>query len=223
MKLKNIVTLLFCLPLLTGCFYDRMFELEWDEEVKLHDGQVIVVHRKTSYERLSQGLMPYDGTIIPRDTTISFPEDPDNPNSGKRITQFVKNGGFSRLDRYKGKWVIGGVSASLGKYQPQAVWGPGRGTFMGFLIEGKFLPKSLCTLPESLKGRGQFLGLDIRNVAGYPNLVHRKFANTLVTLREKTAWNESLPKSAGEPAAGSIFCKDTANLTNFNDWENDNE
>jgi hypothetical protein len=223
MKLKNIVTLLFCLPLLTGCFYDRMFELEWDEEVKLHDGQVIVMHRKTSYERLSQGLMPYDGTIIPRDTTISFPEDPDNPNSGKRITQFVKNGGFSRLDRYKGKWVIGGVSASLGQYQPEIVWGPGYGGFIGFLINGKFLPKSPCTSPFA-KDKPQFLHLDFRNVSGMPNLVHRKFANTLVTLKDAAEW-EALDwrHELRVPERKTIFCKDTANLTNFNDWENENE
>ena len=46
---------------MNGCLYDRWFDLEWDEEVLLSDGRVIVVHLKQTYERLSQSLSRYGG------------------------------------------------------------------------------------------------------------------------------------------------------------------
>ena len=32
-------------------FYSRFFDIAWDEEVQLHDGRVILVHVKQTYER----------------------------------------------------------------------------------------------------------------------------------------------------------------------------
>lgn len=49
--------------------YPRYFDIEWDEEVQLHDGRVIVVHVKRTFERRSgfDRWLAYD-----RDTEISF-------------------------------------------------------------------------------------------------------------------------------------------------------
>ena len=50
--------------------YPRLFELSWDEEVRLHDGRVVVVGRSIQYERLDRWSR-YDGTI-PRKETLRF-------------------------------------------------------------------------------------------------------------------------------------------------------
>jgi hypothetical protein len=64
-------------PLLSGCFYDRYFDIEWDEEVLLHDGRVIVVHVKNTYERQSKSLKQYDENNIKfRSKTLMFESAP---------------------------------------------------------------------------------------------------------------------------------------------------
>jgi hypothetical protein len=50
--------------------YPRLFELSWEEEVRLHDGRVVVVGRSIQYERLDR-WSKYDGTI-PRTETLRF-------------------------------------------------------------------------------------------------------------------------------------------------------
>jgi hypothetical protein len=50
MKRRTILGGLVAAPLLSGCIWPREFDLEWDEEVQLHDGRVIVVHLKHTYE-----------------------------------------------------------------------------------------------------------------------------------------------------------------------------
>lgn len=60
-------------PLFAGCVYGQYFDIEWDEEVKLHDGRMIVVHVKRTFERLSQ-LDQWRG--IYRDTEIAFDAGP---------------------------------------------------------------------------------------------------------------------------------------------------
>jgi hypothetical protein len=50
--------------------YPRLFELSWEEEVRLQDGRVVVVGRSIQYERLDR-WSKYDGTI-PRKETLRF-------------------------------------------------------------------------------------------------------------------------------------------------------
>ena len=59
------------LPLLEGCkeAYPRFFDIEWDEEVLLHDGRIIWVHVKRTFERRSQ-YDRWEG--IHRDTEVNF-------------------------------------------------------------------------------------------------------------------------------------------------------
>lgn len=53
--------------------YPRYFTIEWDEEVKLHDGRTLIVHVKRTFERraMLQRWLAYD-----RDTEISFDAGP---------------------------------------------------------------------------------------------------------------------------------------------------
>jgi hypothetical protein len=73
-------------PLLAGCVYGQYFDIEWDEEVLLHNGRMIVVHVKRTFERRSR-FDHWEG--IYRDTTISF-------DAGGKVGQFTKT-----LQRYK--------------------------------------------------------------------------------------------------------------------------
>jgi hypothetical protein len=58
--------------------YPRLFELSWEEEVRLHDGRIVVVGRSIQYERLDRWSR-YDGTI-PRKETLRFvPEGESQP------------------------------------------------------------------------------------------------------------------------------------------------
>lgn len=49
--------------------YPRYFDIAWDEEVQLHDGRVIVVHVRRTFERLS-GFNRWRG--VHRNTEITF-------------------------------------------------------------------------------------------------------------------------------------------------------
>ena len=58
--------------------YPRLFELSWDEEVRLHDGRVAVVGRSIQYERLDRWSR-YDGTSPRRETLRFVPEGESQP------------------------------------------------------------------------------------------------------------------------------------------------
>ena len=59
-------------PLLFGgCKFSRYFDVEWDEEVELFGGKIIIVHIKRGYERTSSILDP-DLRSIQRSVEITF-------------------------------------------------------------------------------------------------------------------------------------------------------
>jgi hypothetical protein len=88
--------------LLSACFYDQYFDIEWDEEVLLHDGRVIVVHIKRIYERIGNRTDKYPEH--PRLVSMSFSFDTGN----KKIFQHTfKKGTLHFLDEKDGKWYIG--------------------------------------------------------------------------------------------------------------------
>lgn len=76
------------LPLLGGCTktYPPFFDIEWDEEVQMHDGRVIWVHVKRTFERRSS-TDQWEG--IHRDTEISF-------DAGGKIGRWTRK--FERYD-----------------------------------------------------------------------------------------------------------------------------
>jgi hypothetical protein len=79
--------------------YSRYFDIQWDEEVQLHDGRMIVVHVKRTFERLGK-FERWHG--VQRDTEISF-------DAGGTIGRFTKK--FQRYDvdflhEKGGQWYI---------------------------------------------------------------------------------------------------------------------
>ena len=55
---RAFLSSLMAAPLLTAsCWrYDRYFTIEWDEEVELHDGRIIIVHIKRTFERVTASM-----------------------------------------------------------------------------------------------------------------------------------------------------------------------
>lgn len=87
-------------PLLAACLYDQYFDIEWDEEVLLHDGRVIVVHIKRTFERRSRTdrWLAHD-----RDTEITFD---GGPPLGKLTRRFQRYD-VTMVEQRDGKWYLG--------------------------------------------------------------------------------------------------------------------
>ena len=83
---------------LTACSRPQFFNIGWDEEVKLHDGRVIVVNLKFTYERLDR-FSEY-GKAILRDTVLTF--DAGQPLG--RVLQVFKRMRPVALDQSDGTW-----------------------------------------------------------------------------------------------------------------------
>ena len=66
LKLKHVLAALAIAVVLGVTYvmnfglYPRFFDISWDEEVQLHDGRVIVVHVKNTYERRNRKAAEYD-------------------------------------------------------------------------------------------------------------------------------------------------------------------
>ena len=89
-------------PLMSSCSYDRYFDIEWDEEVLLHDGRVILVHVKRSYDRRNNTSERYPEH--PRLVSMGFSFDTGH----KKIFQHTFLGGALHfLDEKDDKWYIG--------------------------------------------------------------------------------------------------------------------
>jgi hypothetical protein len=86
-------------PLLSACSYERFFDIEWDEEVLLHDGRVIVVHVKETYERRDRSSR-YEHTTFRRNE-FTF----DTGGEAGRIT-FSSRLGVGYLDQINGDWYV---------------------------------------------------------------------------------------------------------------------
>jgi hypothetical protein len=87
MKRRFFTTAVVTAPLLSGCTkYEPYFDIEWDEEVLLHDGRMIVIHVNRTFERLNQ-FERWSG--VQRDMEISF-------DAGGTIGRFTKK--FQRYD-----------------------------------------------------------------------------------------------------------------------------
>jgi hypothetical protein len=80
--------------------YSRYFDIQWDEEVQLHDGRVIVVHVKRTFERRSRkdAWLAYD-----RDTEITFDA---GPPWGKVIRNFQRYD-VTMIEQHQDKWFFG--------------------------------------------------------------------------------------------------------------------
>jgi hypothetical protein len=149
---RTILALACSTPLFSGCFYDRFFDLEWDEEVQLHDGRVIVVHIKHRYMRIEQGLTRYSGISIPIDSILTL----DTGSSAGVVVQYFKGFHPIFLDQYEGIW----YAALTGRYYPGVRETPGQnwGDLQGpsshrviHLVDSRWRHMNLCDFPEKFK------------------------------------------------------------------------
>lgn len=181
-KFRLFLVVAVATALLSGCFWDRHFDLAWEEEVQLLDGRVVVVQRKVTYERLRVGLTPYGGVIIPRDSTIAF----DAGGKIGRVTQLFKGFHPMFLDQDAGAWyaVLYGSYYYGSRQLPGQDWGDLEGPYGQWtvkLVDGKWTPVSMRSLPSQFQ-RPNILLL-------YGNAAeHSRFDGRRVTLAEKRSW-----------------------------------
>lgn len=83
--------------------WPKYFDIEWDEEVQLHDGRVILVHVKRYYQR--KGLQLERFPQYPYRMGMEFSFSPGLPIG--RFTHNFKRGNLHFLDQINGKWYIG--------------------------------------------------------------------------------------------------------------------
>jgi hypothetical protein len=100
-------------PLLAGCVYGQYFDIEWDEEVLLHDGRMIVVHVKRTFERLDR-FDRWRGVY--RDTEIAF--DAGAP-WGRYQRKFLRYE-VEMIEYLDGKWYLG-LGDTSGTPNPRVV------------------------------------------------------------------------------------------------------
>jgi hypothetical protein len=86
-------------------FYPTSLVMEWDEEVKLHDGRIIVIHRKDNLERRGLKLTRYpDNYVEFRSISRSFRFE---PRPGTVFEHTFVEGTLDFLDEVDGQWYIG--------------------------------------------------------------------------------------------------------------------
>ena len=155
MQRRAILAAACSTPLISGCFYDQFFDIEWDEEVLLHDGRVIWVHVKNTYERRGQRVKQYDETQITfRHKELTFESEP-----GKRVT-FKTRMPTAYLGLLEKKWYL--VIAGQGPYgnYPDEMpdhWGNDYSPSIARLAtlqDGAFIPIRWANAPEPLKSTG---------------------------------------------------------------------
>lgn len=93
--IKSLVVAVASVPLLTGCFVQtdsrpRTKVIEYDEEVKLHDGSMVWVHIKRHYVLAGGGALGDPGAFkknyVPKEVEISW--DTGFPNVGRKSVSF---------------------------------------------------------------------------------------------------------------------------------------
>lgn len=77
--------------------YPRYFDIEWDEEVQLHDGRMIVVHVKRTFERRSR----FDRWLaFYRDTEITFDAGPPRGKFKRKFERYD----VTMIEQKGGNW-----------------------------------------------------------------------------------------------------------------------
>jgi hypothetical protein len=192
------------LPML-GCSEPRpkLFELTWDEQVRFHDGRVIVVKKTHIYQRLGSGWGEYDEPIIPRDSELTF-----SPDGGATtITQLFLGFRPIFLDTFNGDWFLASIGGSYASSERRE--GQNWGKYKLFeepnvaqLKDGKWVAIPMSEFPEKYRT---------------PNMMvlygkakdHSRFHKKLVTLEMKAQWLKEFPV-AGIDARFTRNIDDTA-------------
>lgn len=171
--------------LLTGFFWPRFFTLQWEEEVQLHDGRVIMVKLKYTYERRG-GLTfsRYDPSLF-REATLTFDGGPSNGI----VTQRFMHQRPMALDTSGGDWFV----VLQGRAGPDVQnWGPpqnGNGQRTARLSGTAFEPTPIANLPPWMNKANLLMDYA-------PKSELALFDSTRVTLRQKAIYLQKYPLGA---------------------------
>jgi hypothetical protein len=213
MNRRNFTAAALTAPLLTGCFWDRYFDVQWNEQVQQPDGKVITVHLKYRFERLYnifREFTRYGGAIVPRDATLTF----DAGGDTGQVVQLFKGFLPIYLGQHNGTW----YGALTGKYYhgsreiPGQDWGDFEGPYGQWavkLVGKQFQPISKLELPDEVRAPNMlWLNGTIQE--------HVAFEGSTITLAQKDEWkgaHRTDPQSWSIPKPQAPSSR-TKNLTN---------
>lgn len=180
--------LVLILLAVAGCSkeYPQFFDIAWDEEVKLHDGRMIVVHIKRTYERRG-GQQHEQYPAYPRLTSMTFSFE---RKKGQIFEHTFNRGTLYFLDEKNGIWYIG-YNADKGDASVD-IGNTDIFPHVALLnLDGSISkPKDWTEIPSEIK--------DVNILPATPNpKVISKFQGRYLSHAEKMAHFEANPTGAG--------------------------
>ena len=185
MNRRNLAAAAVLTTLLTGCFWDRYFDVQWNEQVKQPDGKVITVHLKYRFERLFnvfREFTRYGGAIVPRDATLTF----DAGGDTGQVVQLFKGFHPVYLGQHNGIWyaVLSGGYYGGSRETPGQDWGSFEGPYAQRatkLVGKQFQPISKLELPNEVQKYNMlWLNGTIQE--------HVAFEGITISLEQKNEW-----------------------------------
>lgn len=170
--------------------WPRYFDIEWDEEVQLHDGRIIVVHVKRSFERYKR-LARWVG--YERDTEITFDAGPPWGKYSRRFERYD----VKMIEHRDGNWYLNlGVTTGI---PPMRLVDPAYPILILDRNGTERPARSWDDVPD-------FPRQNVMPITPSPQGV-LEFANSLLTWQQKIEhWNK-YPRAAGDD--GSIIQRHT--------------
>jgi hypothetical protein len=171
--------------------YPRYFDIAWYEELQLHDGRVVVMHVKETYERRGFRINRYANTTF-RKNEFEF-----DPGSGQGAITFTSRLGVRSIDQVSGTWYV--VLFGQGPYGnfPEEMpdhWGMDYSVSeerLGKLIAKRFQPVAWDEAPAGT------LKVPNRIVGSLPLEVLAQFDGRLITLADKKRLRDMYPPGPG--------------------------
>lgn len=165
--------------------YPRFFSIEWDEEVELHDGRIIEVQVKRTFERVTGGLANFERWGgVHRDTEVSF----DAGGSIGQLTHKFQRYDVSFLHHKDDRWYLAlGVTTGT----PPVKLITNEKSVLVLEPNGTYSSISKYELPSEIKG------FNIMPLT--PSSIEvAKFNGTKLTIAEKIAHWQAHPRAAGD-------------------------
>ena len=186
-KYLGIALLLGVIYVTNFGLYPRYFDIAWDEEVQLHDGRVIVVNRKRTFERRGLRLSRYD------ESQTTFRRNQFTFDAGTQKIVFSTRMPVAYLGEVEGNWyaVISG-QGPYGNYPDEMPnhWGSDYTTLeqrLAILKDGKFIPKGWENAPTEL------IRMNLLPSCPLEKLIELR--DTKITLDQKIALEKAYPSS----------------------------
>ena len=167
-------------PLISGCFYDQFFDIEWDEEVLLHDGRVIWVHVKRTFERFSR----FDRwRALDRDTSISL-----DTGQNRKINRVFQNYDVNLIEERAGLWYVG-LAVTTG-IPPKKLVNPAFGVLIIGKDDSDQAANSWAEIPNFPQQNVMPVTPNIQTVS--------QFANSQLSWKTKMTHWQTNPRAAGD-------------------------